>query len=199
MRLVFDTETGGFNASTNALLSLGLVLWDKGQLVSELEVLVNDQGLVEPQALAVNRINLEEHLKVALLPVDGVAKIRRWLDENRVPPWDKVELVAHNIGFDVPFLEKFWNLGGGQFRTRFSHQRRCTMVLATMMKDAGILPVPDFRLEALMAYLNIPVEGRLHSALTDARGAARVYTKLLRLLHPEPSDAQGELNLGGVK
>ena len=199
MRLVFDTETGGFNASTNALLSLGLVLWDSGQLVSELEVLVNDQGLVEPSALAVNGINLEEHLKVAQLPVDAVPVVQRWLRDNGIPTWEKVELVAHNIGFDVPFLEKFWNLGGGQFRTRFSYQRRCTMVLATMMKDAGILPVADFRLGTLMAYLNIPVEGRLHSALTDARGAARVYAKLLRLLHPEPSDAQGELNLGVVK
>jgi len=195
VRVVFDTETGGFNAAANALLSLGLVLWRDGVLASELEVLVNDQGLCEPQALRVNGINLEEHLKVALLPVDAVPVVQKWLGDNGISAWDEVELVAHNIGFDVPFLERFWNLGGGQFRARFSHQRRCTMVLATMMRDAGVLPVSDFRLKTVMSYLNIPVEGRLHSALTDARGAARVYTELLRLLRREDGNAQGRLAL----
>lgn len=184
--LVFDTETGGFDASRNAILSVGFVLWRDGKLVSELELLVRDEtGVAEYQALLVNHIDLAQHNQVALEPEAAVRRFGEWLREQGVGS-ERIELVGHNIAFDVPFLQRLWRLAGEDmaYRWRFHHLRRCTMVMATVMRDAGLLPVPDVQLSTVARHFGLQPEGELHSALTDARLTARLYTALLEVLNP---------------
>jgi DNA polymerase III epsilon subunit-like protein len=186
--VVFDTETGGFNAAENAVLSVGMVLWKDGELAGELEVKVRDPGVCSADALRVNHINMADHWPVAQEPADACASIDEWLSSMGYGLNEKVELCAHNMAFDVPFLKRLWeSLAKRVYRNRFNYTMRCTMTLATMLKEAGVLPVRDVRNATLMQHFGIPADGALHSALVDARGTAQVYTKLndlLRLLKP---------------
>jgi DNA polymerase III epsilon subunit-like protein len=187
--VVFDTETGGFDANTNAVLSVGMVLWKDGEIAGETEVKVRDPGVCSPDALRVNNINMAEHWTVALEPTAACDAINAWLSSMGYGIGEKVELCAHNMAFDVPFLKRLWeSLAHRVYRNRFGYTMRCTMTLATMLKEAGALPVRDVRNATLMSHFGIPPDGALHSALVDARGTARVYTKLdallSRLIHP---------------
>jgi DNA polymerase III epsilon subunit-like protein len=182
-RVIFDTETGGFDAEVNAVLSAGLVLWEDGKIVDTLEIKIrDDKGICTPDALRVNRINLQEHFKTALLPPAAVDNITAWLAKNQFGMSERVELCGHNMAFDVPFLKRLYRMASRNYNNQYSYTMRCTMTLATMMKEAGVLLVRDVRLQTLMDYFGIHASGDLHSALVDAIGTAKVYTKLIQEL-----------------
>jgi len=60
-RLLFiDTETGGIDPYVHSLLSIGLVVWENGQILAQKEIFVNDGVLnVTQSALLVNQINMD--------------------------------------------------------------------------------------------------------------------------------------------
>jgi DNA polymerase III subunit epsilon len=196
--VVFDTETGGFDASTNSILTLGMVVINDNKLTGEeAEFAIKDaEGITTRGALDVNGIDLDAHMRDALAPTAACDALNSWLTKCGFGEFEPVELCGHNMSFDVPFLRRLWEtLGHRRYRTRFSHTLRCTMTLATMMKEAGRLPVSDVRLCAIADYFGVtlatasgarPAE-RYHSALTDARTTAKVYVRLMDLLRGTPN------------
>lgn len=195
-RIVFDTETGGFEAGKHALLTLAMVCWeDDGHvgriLPARLDLRIWDGRQVEESALRVNGINLDAHRAGAMTPQRAIQTIETFLGLNGFPsggPW--VELGGHHAGFDVPFLQSLWSMGDGMvrpFSKRFSFMPRCSWALALWLRDAGVLPpqgsreLPDLKLGSLCRYFGIPLEDA-HSALADTMAAAHLGGVLHHLL-----------------
>ena len=62
MKIMFlDVETGGLDEIENSLLSVGLSIWDKGNIIEGKEIFIcKEQYNTVQAALDINKINLDE-------------------------------------------------------------------------------------------------------------------------------------------
>lgn len=172
--LFVDTETGGFNAATDALLTVGLVAYDTAarEIVTTTEIKVHPDLLrVDPGALAVNNVDLKQHNAEALSRMDAAAAIARFV----LPEWRRAQMVCHNSAFDKPFLEA---LLGDRFPELFFWQPLCTMQLAQWVAHMGRLAPGVTSLAKLCAEFGV-APGKGHTALADATATVGVYRKLI--------------------
>jgi DNA polymerase III epsilon subunit-like protein len=178
--LVFDTETGGLDASVHSLLSLGCVASEDGQILEALEILVRHEPYtVSAGGMKVNRIDLVKHHAAALEPGEAL----RVFDEFCARHFGSapITLLGHNIAFDQNFLGAFFKSQGREIEPRFNHRSIDTHALAAGLRDAGRLP-SDLRLSsgALFSFFGIAPEPELrHTALGDALATHHLYWKLV--------------------
>ena len=94
----------------------------------------------------------------------------------------KIVPLAHNLGFDMKFLLKTFP----EASRVFCHRGRDSMRLALAINDISVRDngeslFPCFSLSAVKETLGI-VGDVSHSAFEDAKDAAAVYRKMLRML-----------------
>ena len=181
-RLLFvDTETGGLDPHKHSLLSLAMVVWEGGEILDSMEILINDGILsVTEEALSINKIDLETHKQLAVSTIraydEMVVFIRKYF-----PGQGKTTLAGHNVHFDAGFLQTFFAANHSDFSEFFSHRMIDTssilhyLYLSGRIKQRAVSSDDAFRL------FNIRVEGR-HTALGDAMATARLFTSLLHLI-----------------
>ena len=110
--VVVDVETGGFNASTDALLEIAAVLIEidaGGRLVRGAtwreHVRPFEGGRLDPASLAVNGIDPWHPLRIASAESDALGaifgEVRRAVREQQCT---RAILVGHNASFDLGFL-----------------------------------------------------------------------------------------------
>jgi ribonuclease T len=110
--VVVDVETGGFNASTDALLEIAAVLLEidtQGRLVRGAthreHVRPFEGGRLDPASLAVNGIDPWHPLRIASTEGDALGaifgEVRRAVREQQCT---RAILVGHNASFDLGFL-----------------------------------------------------------------------------------------------
>lgn len=186
-----DTETGGLSSAQHSLLTayFGFYVLEsenptKYKLIDELDLAVKDptgKYRVTPQAMAVNKINLIEHDKVAI-PVMDAAKLL----------YDKVMLHTEggkhkmiNIGQNIPFDEGFifanlmprsiWE----NFVMKDPKEKLDTKVILKKAKDQGKIPKDQsISLGAIAKFLEIDIaEGELHGAKYDTQLCVKVLEK----------------------
>lgn len=184
-RLIFvDTETGGLDPSRHDVLTVALVDWRDGVLGESVEFKARaDPARVDPEALAVNRIDLAAH-NAAAEPAGVVAdRVVRWCRARwhgeRLIGGPRTRLAGHNVAFDVGFLRALIPHYGRQF----DHRAVCTLGLLPIFWHAGLIASDAGRLgEACAAFgLNLPAD-EAHTALGDALASARLYTRMLELV-----------------
>ncbi len=181
--LVFDTETGGLDASRHSLLSLGLVAVVDGLVAESLEILVRHEPyVVTGGGLKVNRIDLAAHHEVALDPPAALEALDAFCARHFGEK--PITLVGHNIAFDRAFLGTFLDSQGRDLEPRFSHRTVDTHAVARALRDAGRLPA-ELRLssDGLFAHfgIEVPPEKR-HMALGDALATHELYLKLVEAM-----------------
>lgn len=110
--VVVDVETGGFNAATDALLEIAVVLLkldERGDLVRGETYAAQVQPFpganIERASLEVNRIDPDHPLRLAIPEKDALAKVfkpvRQAVSEQACT---RAILVGHNAHFDLGFL-----------------------------------------------------------------------------------------------
>jgi ribonuclease T len=110
--VVVDVETGGFNASTDALLQIAAVMIEvdaAGQLVRgathSFHVRPFDGSNIEPAALQVNKIDPWHPLRPALPERDAIGRIFKEIRAGiRAHGCRRAVLVGHNAWFDLSFV-----------------------------------------------------------------------------------------------
>lgn len=178
MRLLFlDTETGSLNPETGALLSIGLVDYVDGRISRTEEILVDADGLeCQPQALAVNGIDLDIHHGYSVSRSEAARRIREF-----AKPMERPWVCGHNVYFDIGFLKRLFAHGSWSFT--FGHRTVDTLNVLAYLAHAGLIPESIAKLEQATAHFGIAVElGKRHTALADAIAAAQVYTAALDLI-----------------
>jgi ribonuclease T len=110
--VVVDVETGGFNASTDALLEIAAVLLrfdDQGSLRRDetfrYHVKPFDGANLDPASLAVNGIDPDHPLRPAIDERDALQRVFRDVRRAiREANCTRAILVGHNSAFDLGFL-----------------------------------------------------------------------------------------------
>ena len=172
--IVIDTETGGLDPDTDTILQVALVASEDRELVVNVR---DDTGQRHPDAMAVHKIDWEDHVKTALSPQDAADAILFFLEGLNLE--GRPVFAGHNVGFDVAFIRRLFRLGCrpspvSWHRTLDTH----TMLFEGYFR--GVLPASACSSSGAFTHFGIPVEDR-HSALGDARATRGL---LWTLMHP---------------
>ena len=182
--VVLDTETGGLDPERFSLLSIGVVVWEAGQLGAEDEFFVAEPDLrCDPEAMAVNAIDTKVLARIGLPPEQAVTRLERFLDlQFPLVAHDRITVAGHNVNFDVAFVRRLYRLAGRTAGPRFSHRVLDTAGILQFLVLAGRLPVAVSGSSDAFRYFGIEfAPGERHSALADARATAKLLTKLVTL------------------
>ena len=111
--LVIDTETGGLNPEKNSILSIAGVLWEPGKTVEPVfDLYVKEHFInVEEAALKVNKIDMNK-VHTADEPYVVVKKIQNALNERFGSDRKAIQLVGHNVAFDIAFIKRLYRHAG---------------------------------------------------------------------------------------
>jgi DNA polymerase-3 subunit epsilon len=170
--VAFDSESTGLDPVHDALVSLGAVAVQGGEILLDqtFEALLKLQ--YNNAMVVIHGITREESLKGR----DEKEALLDFLDYLG----DGV-IVGHHIGHDVAMLNVALEK---HFGTKLHNRTLDTMELTLHLEKAGMLPTadgePDFTFDALCARFHIPPHDR-HTAHGDAFLAAQLLLKLLRL------------------
>ncbi|HEY80609.1 MAG TPA: PAS domain-containing protein [Anaerolineae bacterium] len=163
---VFDTETTGLDPDSDEIIAIGAVRIVNARLLEgeAFHQLIRSRRPVPPGATRIHGIRDAD--------LQGAPPLETALPAFHRFARDSV-LVAHNVAFDMRFL---------QAAERRSNVRFRQPVLDTLLISAIVHPEhKDHSIEAIAARLGVPIQDR-HSALGDAITTARIFLKLISLL-----------------
>jgi DNA polymerase III epsilon subunit-like protein len=189
--LALDTEIGGFDPQTDAIISLGAVVWEGGHEVAAKEwVICDPEGRLNAGALAVNGFSED------IIRSTGAGPLTAWLDFQGFvhahvgtdPRF--VVPVGHNIAaFDIPFIQRLARIAGEADPKKavedlIGRRPIDTMVIARFYQYVGIFPSgKPVALSALLEKYLPHLGPQLHTAVDDARRTAMILDKLEDELH----------------
>jgi len=194
--LIFDTETGGLDADTNALLEIGGLVWQRvpgspGKILGRFRYAVDDPtGVVEAEALAINGIDMATHKgqnpKIVMGGIRDFISTVYYEDGAYHPQADfGVVLGGHNTGFDVNFLQRLFLLCGLTVKGRgcdyekmFSHRLLDTCGIVRYLVLSGVLPLKGASSKEAFEYYGVYPKNA-HSALADAEATAKLLDCLI--------------------
>ncbi|KPQ07147.1 MAG: DNA polymerase III subunit epsilon [Rhodobacteraceae bacterium HLUCCA12] len=166
--VVFDTETTGLSASSDAIVQIAAVRLVNGRrLETEVfDTLVDPGRAIPPASTDVHGITDSMVRGAPTLP-EVAARFHRFAQG--------AVLVAHNAPFDLAFLRRAEDAIGA----RFDHP-----VLDTVLLSAVVFgQTEEHALDALTARLGITIpEGARHTALGDTIATADAFLKLVPML-----------------
>ena len=194
--LIIDTETGGLDADTNALLEIGGVVWQRnpsgpGLVLGKFRYAVDDpDGTVEAEALAINKIDMATHK--GLHPKCVVEFIEDFIQQvyyeggKYRPAADYgVVLGGHNTQFDVDFLQRLYLQAGftvkgrnSDYEKMFSHRLLDTCGIVRYLVLSGVLPLKGASSKEAFEYYGVYPKNA-HSALADAEATAKLLDCLI--------------------
>lgn len=181
-RLLFiDTETGGLDPENHSLLSVAMVVWENMEIIDSQELLINDGILsVTNEALEINKIDIEEHKRLAISSSQAIEKIYTFINLH-FPKDKKVTVAGHNVQFDISFLKILFIQNKRDFSTLFSHRIIDTSSILYYLYLAGHIKKKAVSSDEAFELFKIKVEGR-HTALGDAMATAKLFNRLLDLI-----------------
>lgn len=191
--LAIDFETSGLNPSIHAPIQIGAVIFDL-ETETVFQSFSSHIGICkrreyDPEALKISGATME---KIETYPsVRSVCdSFSMWYYKNAASTLD---VIAFNAPFDFSFYSTMLFCGG---RPSFSEGNwipynpillggwKCAKMysqFAFQGKDSSQKP-EKLSLSGVAKFLELPPQGELHDALFDAELAARIYSKVLKLL-----------------
>ncbi len=168
--VVFDLETTGLSPTDCAIIEIGAVIVENGEITESYNTFVDPGCHIPAEITKITNIT-DEMVSGAPGPKEALRDFLRFAD-GRV-------LVAHNAhGFDVRFLKA----GAQRFGVPFQNAYLDTLPLA----QALYLGLRNYKLDTIGKHLEIP-PFQHHRACDDARALAQIFVKMLE-----------DLNLRGV-
>jgi len=189
LKLWFDTETTGLNPSKHGILTAYFAVCDdKLNIVDELYLKVKafDMNVIEvtPGAMAVNQINLADHLKDPETITYGEAKsvlIDFFKRNGAKNTKSRLQPCGHNIQFDIDMLCS-WIFDGKEEWEKYVHYRKLdTSGVCSFLKDVGFFPNDLGNLSSLVEYFKIPLK-EAHHAKNDVLMNIEVYRAVVGMM-----------------
>lgn len=179
--VVVDVETGGFNAKTDALLEIAVILLsmdDKGFLAPDKTLSTHVQPFeganLEPASLEINGIDPWHPLRIALPEKDALnwvfKDIRRSIKENECK---RAILVGHNANFDLSFVNEAVMRSGVKRNPFHPFSSLDTVTLGAMAYGQTVL---SRIVQAAQLTWN---KNEAHSAVYDAQKTAEVFCTII--------------------
>ena len=182
--LVIDTETGGLNPEKNSILSIAGVLWEPGKTVEPVfDLYVKEHFInVEEAALKVNKIDMNK-VHTADEPYVVVKKIQNALNERFGSDRKAIQLVGHNVAFDIAFTKRLYRHAGleSSYKDDFRDRAMDSCSILEFLMLSG--KVDGYRAsgDALFQSAGVEIEEKdRHTALGDAVATAYALESLIK-------------------
>ncbi len=177
--VVFDIETTGFSSVEDAIIEIGAVKVQGGEIVDYYSTFVNP-GIPIPFEIT-KLTGITDDMVVEAPKIDVI------LPEFLEFVGDAV-LVAHNAGFDVGFVEQSCeNLGIDCTYTYLDTVALARVLLPTLAK---------YKLNIVAKALHISLENH-HRAVDDAKATAEIFVKFVEMLKEREITTLSEVNKFG--
>lgn len=161
---VVDTETGGFDPRTNGLCSVALKAHG-GKAQEHIFVRPNSTLNYSPGAFRVNGLSYEELRDKGVSEREAVRRVLAFLEDNFD---EKPEVLGHNVGFDVQFLDAlFIRVRLEDFRDHFSRPHNDTLTNMRRLRRLGLVDCPNATLGNSYHYFTGQSPANAHDALGD--------------------------------
>ncbi len=159
--VAFDLETTGYSPQNSEIIEIGAVKYRQGKQVDTFETFVGSTARVPAKIQDLTGISSAD-LKDAPPPEKTFNKFADFIAGET--------LVAHNKGFDIPFLKYHFNkyLGRSLDNTGKDSMR---------VAQSSLPGLSGYDLATVAEYLGISLEDH-HRALDDARAAGEIFTSL---------------------
>jgi DNA polymerase-3 subunit epsilon len=176
--VVFDTEAGGLDPLRHSLMSVGFVDFSGAH---RLEVYVLEPDVqFEPEAMAVNGIDLHWLRANGLSPAEACDRIEAFLDG--LGMGRPLMMAGHNIAFDLAYMRRLYTLAGRPLPRDFSHRSLDTHTLLYAWACAGRLPPEARSSDGAFKHFGVAPPPHLrHTALGDAVATRDLLAHLLDL------------------
>jgi len=181
--LFVDTETGGLDAESASILSLGCAVASKGKILKTLEIKIKEPCIIIRGGLEINKIDMNEHIKEALTPEESVEKFLSFVLETPdiyKNELGKIILFGHNVYFDIIFIKRLFSFTKHIYKDTFSHRNMDTASILKYLCFKNILKEDISSLSSAIKYFGIK-GGQRHVASDDALLTAKVFQKLMEL------------------
>lgn len=165
--VVIDVETTGHSPTDNRITEIAYILIEGGEIIKEYTSLVNPHQFIPVFISNMTGISNEMVFRApeAKHVMGNIFDVLNQKD---------VIFVAHNVNFDLKFVQETFNREGYHFP---SIPKLCTYKLAK-----NLLPAEQKKnVGALANYFNIKIKNR-HRALGDAKATALILIELLDIL-----------------
>jgi oligoribonuclease (3'-5' exoribonuclease) len=193
----FDTETGGTIAKVHSLLTAYFAICDKNlNVIDELYLQLKPEDVTKlnlsPEAMAVNKIDINEHLKDpnTVTYQEGRVKLKNFLLKNKIKGKRKSFMpCGHNVSFDKEFI---WEqlMPQDEFEEEVHYRTIDTSSICTFLKDVEILPVDVGSLGSLVEHFGIPPR-EAHTAKGDVLMNIEVYKAMKNMMKTRKKDTIG--------
>ena len=180
--LVIDTETGGLNCDKNSILSIAGVIWQpRGEISKLFDFYIKEPVMnVEERALKINKIDLKDVSEHGLTPIEAVGTIKRALNARFGPDRRPIQLVGHNVAFDLGFIRRLYRLAGHDMSLDFRDRALDSCSILQFLMISG--KIKGFRASADVLFESAGVkiaEKDRHTAFGDAFATAKSLDILL--------------------
>lgn len=186
--LPFDSETGGLDENTADILTLYMAIMDEDyKILEELDLKLKPDGrlpIAESQALAVNKINLQEHLAnpetitYSQARIKIVEMIRRHLKKRG--RFSNIRPFGYNVPFDERWVQKHI-LPKEEWLNLLHYKSVDVMNSVDDLKRWGWFPKELGSLITVVEYLQIPKRSA-HSAKDDTLMTIDVDKKIISIM-----------------
>lgn len=195
--MAFDTETGGLDCKKADLLTAYFGIIDEElKLVDELYLKVKPDGgrlpICEAQALAVNKINVKEHLADPETITYSEAKVKvstllkKYLKKKG--RFSNIRPLGYNVPFDVGWTQEYI-LPKEEWLGILHYKHVDVMERVDFLKEAGWFPPELGSLGTVVDYLQLPKRDA-HNAREDTLMTVDVYKRLLEIMKAKKEGGQ---------
>jgi hypothetical protein len=181
--LVLDTESGSRHASSTLLTAYFLVVNAKFQVIGDLYLQLKPEGdnhyVVDAQGLAVNKINLVEHDKVAITCKKAAPLLYEFLKKHAKD--GRLTPLGHATKGDIQRITD--NLiSVGSWEQFCTYHYIDTSVVLQYLRAIGKMPEDtDGSVTALAEYFGIEVKGDDHDCRVDTKKTMGVFQKFVAM------------------
>jgi oligoribonuclease (3'-5' exoribonuclease) len=191
MYLFLDNEMGGLEREDYSLLTSYLLVTDDNfNVIGDLYLhLKPDDGIYKVcgEAMAVNKIDLAVHDRIAITYKEGATKLYNWLKGLTEDGKTKLTVVGHGVYGDVEWII-YHLMSRGSWEKFTSYRKLDTSAVCQFLKSCNMFPEDvSGSLTSLAKYFNIPVdENKAHDAKYDTELTFQVFMALRKLLLTPP-------------
>ena len=193
--LHMDCEMGGRELKYSLLTAYFMVTDAKFKVLGDLYLAVKpDDGdyVVSGQGMAVNKINLQEHDKIAIPYKEAKPLLYNFLRRHSAgivngaatPNWMPIRLipVGHGVKGDIQHVISAPLISEGSWEQFCTYHYIDTSVVLQYLRAIGKMPVDtDGSVTALAKYFGIKVEGEDHDCRVDTKKTLGVFQKFVAM------------------
>jgi len=186
--LHMDCEMGGRELKYSLLTAYFMVTDDKFKVLGDLYLAVkpdNNDYVVSGQGMGINKINLQEHDKIAIPYKDAKQLLYNFLRKHSYPPIlgpiHRLTPVGHGVKGDISHV--LANLiSEGSWEQFCTYHYIDTSVFLQILRAQGKMPMDcDGSVTVLADYFGIKIEGDDHDCRVDTKKTMAVFQKMLSL------------------